>query len=75
MTTVIHRYNNPLGISDLQKGCWRVIVIMLKLVQCTTHRAVHMRCQKKGTLTPSPSDVREGGSRSKFFWNPLEDIT
>jgi hypothetical protein len=74
MTTVIHRYDNPLQISDLQKGCWRVILIMLKLVQCTTHTPVHMRCQKKGTLPLPPTDVCVGGSRSKFFWNPAGEV-
>ena len=75
MTTVIHRYDNPLQISDLQKGRCRVILIMLKLVHCTMRMAVHMRCHKKGTLPLPPIDVCVGGCHAKFFWNPLEDIT
>ena len=70
-------------INDLQVSACRVILIMLKLVQCTTLWAVNtgaqgawpLRCTKNDHLAPLPPYALEGGSRSKFFRNPLEDIT
>lgn len=70
-------------INDLQIGVCRVILIMLNLVRCTTlhavdtggHGAWPLRCTKNDHLAPLPPYTLEGGSRSKFFRNPLEDIT
>jgi hypothetical protein len=51
------------------------MVIMLNLVRCTTAKAVGTWPHKKGALPPPGAYVYEGGSRSKFFRNPLEGIT
>ena len=53
-------------INNLQVGKVRVILIMLKLVQCTTMGGVDNRPRKIGTLAPRPIRMRRGDLAQNF---------